>query len=261
MRFTGLRAVVTGAASGIGAEVARALSAEGASVTGLDLKDAEHVERTIRTDLSSVESVDAAVAALGGGWDVLCNVAGVPGTAAPATVLSVNLLGLRHLTESLLPSINSGGAIVNVASTAGYDWPTRRDAIRELHATGTVDEGLAWFAAHPQEGNTYSFAKEVLIVARDADGARVLGDGRAAQRREPRAGEHPRPRRLRGDDGQGHPRRRRGVHRAPRRARRHRPRGAVPGLARGAPDQRPQHRRRRGISAAVLSGLVPAPEI
>lgn len=169
MRFAGMRAVVTGAASGIGAEVARSLTAEGAAVTGIDLKDAENVERTIHTDLSSVESIDAAVAELANangqsGWDVLCNVAGVPGTAAPTTVLTVNLLGLRHLTESLLPAMNQGGAIVNVASTAGFNWLERRDTIRELLNTDTVDEGLAWFAAHPQEGNTYNFSKEALIV-------------------------------------------------------------------------------------------------
>jgi len=78
--------------------------------------------------------------------------------------MSVDVLGLRHLTESLLPSIEQGGAIVDVASTVGYKWLERRDAIRELLATDTVGEGLAWFAEHPQEGSTYNFSKEALIV-------------------------------------------------------------------------------------------------
>ncbi|OJY39852.1 SDR family NAD(P)-dependent oxidoreductase [Pseudonocardia sp. 73-21] len=47
MRFSGLRAVVTGAASGIGAEVARSLSAEGATVTALDLKTASDAGRPL----------------------------------------------------------------------------------------------------------------------------------------------------------------------------------------------------------------------
>lgn len=104
----------------------------------------------------------------------------VTGAASPTTVLSVNLLGLRHLTESLLPSLNEGGAIVNVASTAGFNWLERRDTIRELLKTDTVDEGLAWFAANPQEGNTDNFSQEALIVSRDVDGANDLGDGCAA---------------------------------------------------------------------------------
>ncbi|MEU8491064.1 MAG: coniferyl-alcohol dehydrogenase [Actinomycetota bacterium] len=159
------RVLVTGAASGIGAEVARRFVDAGDEVVSLDLKDTPvGVARHVYCDLSDVTSIDAAVAALDGEFDALCNVAGVPGTAPAELVLRVNLLGLRHLTESVVERIRPGGAIVNVASIAGYGWADRLAALRELLATDTVDEGLTWFAEHPQAGNTYNFSKEALIV-------------------------------------------------------------------------------------------------
>lgn len=159
------RVLVTGAASGIGAEVARRFVEEGAEVTSLDLKDPTvTVARHVHCDLADVASIDAAVAALDGTWDVLCNVAGVPGTAPAELVLRVNLLGTRHLTEAVVEHMNTGAAIVNVASIAGTNWPERRDVLRDLLATDTVDEGLAWFAANPQPGNAYNVSKEALIV-------------------------------------------------------------------------------------------------
>ncbi|TCK20298.1 coniferyl-alcohol dehydrogenase [Pseudonocardia endophytica] len=159
------RVLVTGAASGIGAEVARRFADAGDDVTSLDVKDpAVPVDRHVHCDLSEVDSIDAAVAALDGEFDALCNVAGVPGTAPAELVMRVNLLGLRHLTEAVVERIGPGGAVVNVASIAGYDWASRLDALRDLLATDTVDEGLAWFAANPQPGNAYNFSKEALIV-------------------------------------------------------------------------------------------------
>lgn len=109
------RVLVTGAASGIGAEVARRFVDAGDEVVSLDLKDTSvGVARHVHCDLSDVASIDAAVAALDGEFDALCNVAGVPGTAPGELVLRVNLLGLRHLTESVVERIRPGGAIVNV---------------------------------------------------------------------------------------------------------------------------------------------------
>lgn len=106
------RVLVTGAASGIGAEVARRFVDAGDEVVSLDLKDTSvGVARHVHCDLSDVASIDAA---LDGEFDALCNVAGVPGTAPAELVLRVNLLGLRHLTESVVERIRPGGAIVNV---------------------------------------------------------------------------------------------------------------------------------------------------
>jgi NAD(P)-dependent dehydrogenase (short-subunit alcohol dehydrogenase family) len=62
-----------------------------------------------------------------------------------------------------------------VSSTAGFGWPLRLDAIRDLLATDTFEEGAAWFKSNPQQGNAYNFSKEVSTVYTMSMGL-ALGD-------------------------------------------------------------------------------------
>lgn len=132
MQLQGKTIVVTGASSGIGAEVARVARFAGARVVGMDRNDPSlTLDGFVKADLSSAATIDAAVAQLPERFDALCNIAGVPGTAPAGLVADVNYLGLRHLTEQALPRIARGGAIVNVASilvpSGRSDWrPTKR---------------------------------------------------------------------------------------------------------------------------------------
>jgi NAD(P)-dependent dehydrogenase (short-subunit alcohol dehydrogenase family) len=170
----GLRCLVTGTASGIGDAVARRLTAAGASVVSLDRnKPTADVEQHVELDLADPASIDSALEQIDGTFDVLANVAGIPGTAPGELVFKVNFLGMRHLTEAMFERMNPGGAIVVVSSTAGHQWANRLDAIRELIATESFDEGVAWFAAHPQEGNAYNFSKEAATVYTMAMGGAV----------------------------------------------------------------------------------------
>ncbi|MDX6198130.1 MAG: hypothetical protein QOJ79_1281 [Actinomycetota bacterium] len=128
MRFEGKVALVTGAASGIGAATAALLAAEGATVVRLDVQE---VAGVVRCDVSDREQVRAAVAdvvAEHGGIDVLANVAGLVrfgrfedlSTADWQLQLDVNLSGPFHVSQAALPSlIDRKGCIVNVASIAG----------------------------------------------------------------------------------------------------------------------------------------------
>ena len=163
--FSNKRYVVTGAASGIGDATARKLLAAGAEVVSLDRNaPTAPVSKHIEVDLANPRAIDAAVEQLDGVFDGLMNIAGIPGTAPGDLVVAVNSLAVRHLTEAFLGRLTPGGTVTIVSSTAGFGWPERLDAIRELLATETFEDGAAWFKEHPQQGNAYNFSKEVTTV-------------------------------------------------------------------------------------------------
>src|SRR3954464_3417797 len=167
MNFTDQRVVVTGAASGIGAETAKLLAAAGAHVISIDRNEAagEHIGQHISCDLTDTASIDRAVAAVDGPIDALCNVAGVPGNLPTPTVIAVNFLGLRYLTERLADQITDGGSIVNVASIAGNAWQANLAEVKLLLGTPTFEDGMAWAADSSMDGTrAYNFSKEAVIV-------------------------------------------------------------------------------------------------
>lgn len=128
MRFAGKVAVLTGAASGIGAATAALLADEGATVVRLDVQDAAGVVRCDVSDRDQVRRAVADVVAEHGGIDVLANVAGLVrfgrfedlSPEAWQLQLDVNLSGPFHMSQEALPSlIERKGCIVNVGSIAG----------------------------------------------------------------------------------------------------------------------------------------------
>jgi NAD(P)-dependent dehydrogenase (short-subunit alcohol dehydrogenase family) len=165
-RYTGKRVVVTGAATGVGAALIELLAELGAAhVSVLDVKKPSGpCQRFLETDLSSERQVEKAIAALEGPVHVLFNNAGVAATQAPRSVLAVNVLALRRLSESLLERMPAGSAIVNTASIAGGRWPERKAKIEELLALDDWETSLAWLDANlPGLGiDSYSFSKEVV---------------------------------------------------------------------------------------------------
>lgn len=132
MRLEGKRAIVTGASSGIGAAIARALRAEGARVAGgarrVDAVEAEIALPLDVTDPASCEAfVSQAVGELGG-LDVVVNNAGLALGRDPVdesteadeeTVLETNVHGLMRMTRLCLAHLREGGHIVNLGSVAG----------------------------------------------------------------------------------------------------------------------------------------------
>jgi 3-oxoacyl-[acyl-carrier protein] reductase len=132
-------AIVTGAASGIGAAVARELAAQGATVALADRDGdgASAVAATLGedsafalaadvTDESELDTLFATVAARCGRLDILVNSAGIfelhPFTEIPLErwerVLAVNLTAPMRLAQRAVRAMDRGGAIVNISSIA-----------------------------------------------------------------------------------------------------------------------------------------------
>ncbi|HEX7825018.1 MAG TPA: coniferyl-alcohol dehydrogenase [Mycobacterium sp.] len=162
----------------MGHAVTTRLLAAGAEVVSLDRNTpTAAVTRHVEVDLANPRGIDAAIEQLDGQFDGLMNVAGIPGTAPADLVLAVNSLAVRHLTEALFDRLNPGGSVTIVSSTAGFGWPARLEAIRDLLATDTFEEGAAWFKANPQQGNAYNFSKEVTTVYTMTMGLAVIEMG------------------------------------------------------------------------------------
>lgn len=140
MRLEGKTAIVTGAASGFGAGIARRFAAEGARVMVADLNGAgaEALAAEIgslaqQVDVAKDASVKAMVAAAMAEWgrvDILVNNAGVTHLPQPLEdvseeefdrVLAVNAKSIYLTARHLVPAMKAAGkgAILNIASTAG----------------------------------------------------------------------------------------------------------------------------------------------
>jgi 3-hydroxy acid dehydrogenase/malonic semialdehyde reductase len=170
----GKTAIVTGASSGIGAAIARALAGSGAKVAGGSRHpDGLETEIALGLDVTDPAScqrfVEQAVERLGG-LDILVNNAGLGLGRDPfdesseedeETVLETNVQGVLRMTRLCLPHIRDGGHIVNIGSVAGrepyenaavyitskfavrgFTYALRQDLLgRPIHLT-TVDPGL-----------------------------------------------------------------------------------------------------------------------
>ena len=128
----GRRALVTGAAAGIGRATALTLRQAGARVIGLDrVADPDADVPILACDLAREDAVVAAVAdaaARLGGIDVLVNNAGIMIEAPLADVtaaqidlhFAVNVRGTILVTREALPHLFPGARIINLASELAY---------------------------------------------------------------------------------------------------------------------------------------------
>ena len=133
-------ALVTGGAGGIGAAVARALTATGVRVTVADIRyeaaaavadgiGGSAIEVDLGDPVSTAHAVEQ-LTARSSGLDVLVNAAGIVDAtpterldgATYRRVLEVNLNGMVELTLGLLPLLrrSSSGRILNIGSIQGF---------------------------------------------------------------------------------------------------------------------------------------------
>jgi 3-oxoacyl-[acyl-carrier protein] reductase len=146
-RLTGKVAVVTGASKGIGAGIAKALGAEGASVVvnyASSKAGAEKVVRAItesggkaiavKADVSKAEDAKGLIAdALKafGRLDILVNNSGVYEFAPLEAIteehfhrqFNINVLGPLLVTQAAAPHLPEGGSVINVGSAVSRTTP------------------------------------------------------------------------------------------------------------------------------------------
>ncbi|OLR94129.1 SDR family NAD(P)-dependent oxidoreductase [Actinokineospora bangkokensis] len=176
---TGKVALVTGAAKGIGHEVARQLAALGHTVL-LSARNREAgeaaaaaIEGDVRflhldvTDLGSVRAAGEHVAREHAGLDILVNNAGVTGIprgsarelddldpAQVAEVTATNFTGVVAVTQAMLPSLRkAGGRVVNVTSSlatferVAKGAPQRPDLLAYCASKAAMNMATVFYAA------------------------------------------------------------------------------------------------------------------
>jgi len=166
--FTGLVAVVTGGASGIGAATADLLSSRGARVAILDRQlAATGDDRSILavpcdiTDPAGVRVAIDSVAEKLGGIDVLVNNAGIGAVGDIAAndddewhrVFDVNVVGIARVTRAALPHLrrSAHAAIVNTCSVVATVGVPQR-ALYAASKGAVAALTLAMAADHVREG-------------------------------------------------------------------------------------------------------------
>jgi len=168
VRFAGKKALVTGAASGIGRATAIRLASEGASVTIGDINAAGLAETAslmatppvvVPFDATDFASCRALVdSAAQDGLDILCNISGIlkwgPSMEFAIEdferILKVNTTSVFALCQAALPHlIKSKGNIVNTASTAALQGIAYTVAYAaSKHGVAAITKSLAIEFAH-----------------------------------------------------------------------------------------------------------------
>ena len=171
-KLEGKVAVVTGASNGIGAEIARHLAAEGASVVvnyasskaGADKVVADITAKggkavAVAGDVSKAAEahgiIEAALKAYGR-LDVLVNNSGVYEFGAIEQIaeehfhrqFNVNVLGLLLVTQAAVKHLKAGGSVINIGSVVARI--TRRQAAGEHLEQRASSTSAPWSHASPR---------------------------------------------------------------------------------------------------------------
>lgn len=194
--FKGLTAVVTGAGSGIGLAVARALHVQGARVFGLDLQQGAMSDFAtwISCDVGDIVRVKSAfeeIAKSTDTIDILANNAGIGavGTVEDATdeewhrVLNVNVVGISRVTAAAIPFLRNSksASIVNtcsIAATVGLPnravYSASKGAVMSLTlamAADVVKEKIRVNCVNPGTADT-PWVERLLSQAKDPNAER-----------------------------------------------------------------------------------------
>jgi NAD(P)-dependent dehydrogenase (short-subunit alcohol dehydrogenase family) len=195
--FLGLRAIVTGAGSGIGLEVARQLKDEGAEVIGLDIEPGffSGLGKFVLCDVSVEQSVKQATEEIskiwGGSMDILINNAGMGAVGSVVDsspedwerVFGINVFGAARIVRYLYPHLVKGQSpvIVNVCSVAAAIGIPKRavysaskgalESLTRSMASDFLSEGIRVNGVNPGTADT-PWVQRLLDQTSDPEGER-----------------------------------------------------------------------------------------
>lgn len=200
--FAGLTAIITGAGSGIGLEVAKGLNLRGVNVYGFDINqgDMGSVATFIKCDIGDATSVDSAFVEFkkkSNKLDILINNAGIGSLTTVEKesdevwqkVLNINVVGTARVSRAAISMLrqSKSAAIVNTASVAAIDgipnraaYSASKGAILALTlamATDHLPDGIRVNAVNPGTTDT-PWVKRLLDQADDAKVAKIALEAR-----------------------------------------------------------------------------------
>ena len=170
---------MTGAATGIGKEVATKLKSAGHTIDAFDINEPQsEVDRWIKTDMSDSASILEAVATAVGPYDALINNAGLPPRdGLQEKILRVNFFGARAFLYGMVQKLSDGASVVNTASRAGAHWRDNLAQVTALLATNENELAAFIDSHHIDATRAYNLSKEALIVMTMADTEQMIARG------------------------------------------------------------------------------------
>ncbi|MCY4184295.1 MAG: SDR family oxidoreductase [Rhodobacteraceae bacterium] len=162
-----MRVVVTGGSSGIGKECCNLLAGIAEEIVIIDVMEPDINDVAwIKADFTDVDSLDKLEHELAGNFDALINSAGLPPRESNGLdILLVNFMALRKVSEIIIPKMNPGSSLVNLASKAGSNWKESLPQIKQLIPITNLSD-LTFFCKQEELNHVraYDLSKEAVIV-------------------------------------------------------------------------------------------------
>jgi len=161
-----MHVAITGAATGIGAEVVLKLKNQGHTVTAFDLVEiSQNVDNFTQLDLSNNTSIEEALKNTKGTFNALINNAGIPPREnTEQKILMVNYIGMKTFLDGMLSKLNHGASIVNTSSRAGSMWQENLKQVKRLMQLSASELSNFISSENIDPVRAYNLSKEAVNV-------------------------------------------------------------------------------------------------